>query len=106
MSRLLRLLLIVSVLWCGAHIAEPVQAHDAAAHRTLGAEPGHVDGDPDDTRQGSAEHAIHHHCPVASGHAAAATSCAVESGGAGHFAAPAAELASLTRAPPLEPPAA
>ena len=106
MRRLLHMLLVVCVLWCGAHIAEPVQAHDEAAHHALEAGPGHADREPAGTHEGGAAHAIQHHCPVAPDQAPAATACAIENGQPAHFVAPAVPLASLTQAPPLEPPAA
>lgn len=106
MRRLLHMLLVVCVLWCGAHLAEPVQAHDEGAHHALEVGPGHADSEPAGTHEGGAAHAVQHHCPVAPDHEPAAQPCARDTGDAGHFAAPAAPLASLTRAPPLEPPAA
>lgn len=106
MRRLLHMLLVVCVLWCGAHIAEPVQAHDEAAHHALEAGPGHADEEAPGEHEGGAAHAVQHHCPVAPDQAAAPPACAVDGARAAHFAAPVAALASLTRAPPLEPPAA
>lgn len=106
MRRLLHMLLVVCVLWCGAHVAEPVQAHDEAAHHALEAGPAHDDGEAPGTHEGGAAHAVQHHCPVAPDQAPGAAVCAVDSGGALHFAAPVAALASLSRAPPVEPPAA
>jgi hypothetical protein len=104
MHRVLRLLLIVCVLWCGAHVAQPAWAHDDAAHHRIasaldGEEPGH---------EGSADvaHVGHHHCPAAL-HLDAAGS---PDGMARHksllFAPRTAPLGSLSQAPPLEPPAA
>jgi hypothetical protein len=104
--RLFRLLLIACVLVCGAHLAEPVQAHDEAAHHALEAGPGHAGDEPADAHESGAAHAVQHHCPVAPDQAFAARVCAADRGETTHFAAPAAALASLTRAPPLEPPAA
>ncbi len=106
MPRLFSLLLVVCVLWCGVHVAEPVQAHDEAEHHAFEAGASHADDEPDGTHQGGTAHAIQHHCPVAPDQAAATETCAVETAGAAHFTAPVAALASLTRAPPLEPPAA
>lgn len=106
MSRLFRLMLAVCVLWCGAHVAEPVQAHGEAAHHALEAGTGHADEEPAGTLEGGAAHAVQHHCPVAPDHASVAMPCVVEGGDAGHFASPVVPLASLTREPPLEPPSA
>lgn len=106
MRRFLHLLLFVCVLWCGAHVAEPVQAHDEATHHALEAGPGHEDGEAPGTHESGAAHAVQHHCPVAPEQAQGAAACATERGDAAHFAAPVAPLASLTRAPPVEPPAA
>jgi hypothetical protein len=106
MRRLLHMLLVVCVLLCGVHVAEPVQAHDEAAHHALEAGPGHADGEPAGTHEGGAAHAVQHHCPVAPEHVPTAMACAVKVDGAGHFPVPVAALASLSQAPPLEPPAA
>jgi hypothetical protein len=106
MLRLFRLMLIVSVLMCGAHVAEPVQAHDESTHHALEAGPGHADAEPDGAHEGGAAHAVQHHCPVAPDLASAGGAGESEPGESAHFAAPAAALVSLTRAPPIEPPAA
>lgn len=106
MPRFLRLLLIACVLVCGAHVAEPVQAHDEATHHALEAGPAHANGEPAGTHEGGAEHAVQHHCPVAPDPAPATSACAIEAGEAAHFPVPVAALASLSQAPPLEPPAA
>jgi hypothetical protein len=106
MRRLLHMVLVVCVLLCGAHVAEPVQGHDEAAHHALDAGPAHADREPAGTHEGGAAHAVQHHCPVAPDPAPAATTCAPEVGEAAHFSMAVAVLASLTRAPPLEPPAA
>jgi len=99
-------MLIVSVLLCGAHVAEPVQAHDEAMHHALEAGPGHADDEPAGTHDGGAAHAVQHHCPVAPDQVPEAGPAAAETGEAAHFATPVAPLGSLSRAPPLEPPAA
>lgn len=104
--RLFRLLLIACVLVCGAHVAEPVQAHDEAAHHAFEAGPGHAGDEPADAHENGAAHAVQHHCPFAPDQAPAAVARALDPCGLEHFAAPAVALASLTRAPPLEPPAA
>ena len=106
MRRLLHMLLVACVLLCGAHVAEPVQAHDEAVHHAREAGPGHARGEPAGTHEGGAAHAAQHHCPVAPDQRPAAVARVLEPGEAAHFAAPAAPLASLTRAPPLEPPSA
>ena len=106
MRRLLHMLLVVCVLWCGAHIAEPVQAHDEATHHALEAGPGHADGEPAGKHEGGTAHAVQHHCPIAPDHAAPAAPCVVDDAGTVHFASPVTALTSLKRAPPLEPPAA
>jgi hypothetical protein len=106
MPRFLRLLLVACVLLCGVHVAEPVQAHDEATHHALEAGPAHADEEPAGTHEGGAAHAVQHHCPVAPDHAPAVMPCAAQAASTAHFAAPVAALASLTRAPPVEPPAA
>ena len=106
MRRLLHMLLVACVLWCGAHVAEPVQAHDEATHHALEAGPAHADDEPSGKHEGGAAHATQHHCPVAPDPAPAALPCAIGFDRAAHFSAPVAALASLTRAPPLEPPSA
>lgn len=104
MHRVLRLLLIVCVLWCGAHVAQPAWAHDDAAHHRAEAAP--VDEDRGHTGSADAAHAVHHHCPAALHQNAAAAPDVMICGAPLLFAARAAPLASRSQAPPLEPPAA
>lgn len=101
---MLRLLLMVCVLWCGMHIAEPVQAHGEALHHLNGADSSHPD--TSDESNHNDKHAMQHHCPVATDHAASGATGAMPDCSAPVFAATAAALPSHSQAPPLEPPAA
>lgn len=101
---LLHMLLALAVLLCGLHIGEPAHAEDGAGAHAVS----HAIGDADHSDNeapGRDEAASHHHCPMAPAVAApdgpvAFTAIAI------HAARPTTTLGSLTRAPPLEPPAA
>jgi hypothetical protein len=96
------LLLAFAVLLCGLHI-EPAHAEDGDAFHGL------VEmtdaADLGDAPEGQAEQAGHHHCPVAP-ESTAPTERALLPVAAMHCARPITALRSLTRAPPIEPPAA
>lgn len=101
---LLHMLLALAVLLCGLHIGEPAHAENGAGEHAAThaiADTGHADSNAPDQDEG----ADHHHCPMAPA-IAAPDDLPV-------FAAvilldtrPGASLRSLTRAPPIEPPAA
>ncbi|RYY28291.1 MAG: hypothetical protein EOP62_03580 [Sphingomonadales bacterium] len=100
----LRLLLTLSLIWCGLHIAEPAQASAAHADQSevaklLEADCGAERGEP-------AQHAHHHHCPVAGDPARDTSDLHRLSLTTAPFAPLAATLHSLSRAPPLQPPLA
>lgn len=104
MRAAIRLLTMLCLLWCGLHIAEPAAAHDGPVVEHQAVDTNHPN--PSDTTPEQGTHASHHHCPIAPDQAWA------DAAGAPHLviAAPVAArttaLASLTRAPPLQPPAA
>ena len=91
---------------CARHLAEPVQAHAEGAHHALELELGDAGDEPGSMQKSGASHALQHHCPVAPDQTPAAAACSAGGDGIAHFAAPVAALGSLTRAPPVEPPAA
>lgn len=99
----LRLLLIICVLWCGVHVAQPAWAHDEAAHHQADA----AADEQDKGHVGSADaaHVGHHHCPAAL-HQSAASLDYTARGRPLVFAARPMPLGSVAQAPPLEPPAA
>lgn len=108
MRRAIQILVLVAVFLCGAHPGEPAQAHEDPAQHLL-----HLDSHMPDQDGGAgpsdADHVIHaghQHCPLAADDRDAAHSCEAPPSDAPPFAPPIAPLASLTRAPPLQPPAA
>ena len=108
MRRLLQTLLLVAVFLCGVHPGEPAQAHEDPAQHLLHLD-SHMpdtgdDGAPADAEQVPA--AGHQHCPMSAGDHFAPVACTAPHNASLLFARPAATLASLTRAPPVEPPAA
>ena len=99
----LRWLVMLAVLLCSMHFADPASAHattnDAAAHFfTDGDEPESGDPGPGLT------HVAHHHCPVAPDIQAPRLADAPDAATAPIFAAPALPLASRRIAPLLDPP--
>lgn len=58
---MIRLLMLMGVLLCSMHFAEPVSAHsaDSAFHLVSDG------GEPEQPETGEAVHGGHHHCPVA-----------------------------------------
>jgi hypothetical protein len=100
---LLHLLLALAVLLCGLHIGEPSHAEDGAGAHAVS----HAVGDAehsDDEAPGQDEATSHHHCPMAPA-VAAPDGPAAFATIAIHGFRPDTALGSLTRAPPLEPPA-
>lgn len=100
---MLRLLMIVGVLLCSMHLAEPASAHhvsdDAAFHlSTEDGAPGGKKPAPD------LAHAAHHHCPVAPDLGAAAPDMAWILARAPLFAVNSALLRSRVLPPLLDPP--
>lgn len=105
MSRLFRLLTILSLVWCALGVGEPAAAHDdtSAQHITIGAP--HAGDTPVDLPP-APESGGHHHCPVAPDLPLVAAAPAIAPVAAMPVAGRSTALASLTRAPPLQPPAA
>ncbi|SEH11550.1 hypothetical protein SAMN05428974_0253 [Sphingopyxis sp. YR583] len=102
-ASIMRLLMIIGVLLCSMHLAEPASAHsstdDAAFHLSIG------ETDKDSPEPASKlAHGGHHHCPVAPdlGRAEAASVCAFAR--APLFAAGAMQLPSRDLPPLLDPP--
>lgn len=107
MPRLLNLLVIFSVLWCGLHLMEPagtVAGLVDLAH----AEAVHADGPANDCDgdAGKVAHSGHHHCPVAPDQRAPALAAVPYPATTPLFARQPGALASLAQAPPLQPPTA
>lgn len=103
MAFALRLVVMFTLIWCGLHIAEPAQAHGGpvAAHALMDA--GH-DGD-ERSQPGEPMHGGHHHCPVAADPAPHGDAATLTPAPSPVFASGTATMRSLTRAPPLQPPA-
>nr|WP_144033772.1 hypothetical protein [Sphingomonas laterariae] len=105
---MIRLLMIVGVVLCSMHLAEPASAH-AVGHAVDSAAAFHLDsGTCDDHRQEPAKSAYggHHHCPVAPDlRQMPADASALLARGL-LFAAPALPLASRAPPPLLSPPLA
>ena len=111
MRRVLHLLMAIALLVSGLHLGEDAHAHESAAlHELEQTHPPATDpnDDPGDSHDGTGKvaHAGHHHCPVAPDQDHGPALGAVLVSSADHCSRPAAALSSLTRAPPLEPPAA
>ncbi|RYD88238.1 MAG: hypothetical protein EOP61_33955 [Sphingomonadales bacterium] len=100
----LRLLLALSLIWCGLHVAEPAQA--GAAHADQSQVAKLLDADCGEERGEPASHAHHHHCPVAPDPAREGGNLHRLALATAPFAQPTAALRSLSRAPPLQPPSA
>lgn len=103
MARLLNLLVICSVLWCGLHLMEP--AGTVAGLIDIAHGEG-VPGDcPDaDDESGQVAHAGHHHCPAAPAQRLDAGSVIQPPATALIFARSAEAMPSRAAAPPLQPP--
>lgn len=61
---ILRLLVVVSVLICSMHFAEPAAAHAAGEENSVRLIVGHGDQDTPEP-DSNLVHGSHHHCPVA-----------------------------------------
>jgi hypothetical protein len=108
MRRALHILMLVAVFLCGAHPGEPAQAHEDPAQHILHLD-SHMPDEDGGTGPSDADHVIHaghQHCPLAADDRGAPFACEAPRADVPLFAPPVAALASLTRAPPLEPPAA
>jgi hypothetical protein len=105
MGAALRLLTILALVFCALGIGETDAAHASApsAQASATAVP---DTPPADPGGAIPEAAHHHHCPLAPALPQARTAAHPASAASAPVASRIAALASLTRAPPLEPPAA
>ena len=101
----LRLVVMITLIWCGLHIAEPADAHPVSAlqQADIAAPADHMP-DRDEAPQQSA-HASHH-CPVAADPQAATGAAPSPASPLRLFVPAAIPLPTLSRAPPLQPPSA
>jgi hypothetical protein len=108
MRRVLHLLLLMAVLWCGIHVGEPAMAHDQTLHHQFESAGDRGHDDAGETQDGALDvaHVGHHHCPMAPACDDASAAAIGIGDGAPLLAAIISPLASLSQAPPLEPPAA
>jgi hypothetical protein len=105
MRRVLSLLLVLAVLWCGSHLGESAMAadfHDDAACAVES--PLDCDASGEGSPQGA--HGLHHHCPLAPADRTATSAMLGASPGAPPCQRPVTRLDSLSQAPPLQPPTA
>jgi hypothetical protein len=102
--RLLSILLVISVLWCGLELCPPALAHGAIDQAAVNATP----EDSSDRHAGPLEavHAGHHHCPLATNLGEAAVWFGLDSDPGLRWATRIQPLASRTEAPRPQPPAA
>lgn len=99
----MRLLMIIGVLLCSMHVAEPASAHPTASEAAFHLS---VDGDDDQDRQEPASklaHGGHHHCPVAPDLRSTSDTTPLPVR-APLFAGPVAQLRSRASPPLLDPP--
>ena len=99
----IRLLLTVCLIWCGLHLAEPAEAHAVPGGVSQLLDAGCEEPSGDSER---ASHVHHHHCPVAGDPRAGSCDGHLRVAVAEPFAGQVAQLRSLSRAPPLQPPSA
>jgi len=99
----MRLLMIIGVLLCSMHVAEPASAHSTASETAF-----HLSaGDDEQDRQNPASKLVHggqHHCPVAPDLRATSTDTPTQPARVPLFAAPVTQLASRVLPPLLDPP--
>ena len=100
------LVLIVTLLWCGLHLAEPAQAHGAAeqAHAWTGVAV--ADADDCSSPGGAAGQEADHHCPMAPDLGVVPRVAGPMLPAVPATLIPTRALASRALAPPLQPPAA
>ena len=110
MAKLVRLLVIVSLLWCGMHFVEPIDAHAHAHVEQAGHPDDWAERVPDRHDPGAAPadpaHPGHHHCPVVPLYAGTDEPALAPCTESKPFPLPVAALRSLASPPPFEPPAA
>ncbi len=100
----MRLLMIIGVLLCSMHVAEPASAHSTASETAF-----HFSADDDDEQDGQnpasmPAHGGHHHCPVALDLRASSPDTPAHPARAPLFTAPVTQLASRVLPPLLDPP--
>src|SRR5690606_36119129 len=108
MGRVFHLLLILSVMWCGSHIGEPAEPPLPPAQLAYALD-AHLlpsEADRSDDASGHADGSDHHHCPVAPGMPAPPACSETQRMDALLFAQREPAMASLSRAPPVQPPSA
>jgi hypothetical protein len=106
MRAALHLILILCVLWCALGVAEPAEASTPKDWETVAASSGPVDHGPVDDVVDVQDRAHHHHCPVAPDPAPDQFADPIGPSACAPMQARPVALASLTRAPPLQPPSA
>lgn len=105
MRRAIHLLIVAAVLWCGLHLS-PAEADvvvSATAETSAAAHADHDASDDHPLRQAS--HGCHSHCPLAI-ESASSPALGTPLVRASLVALPSPRLASLSLAPPIEPPIA
>ena len=105
MRAALQLILMAYVLWCALGIAEPAEASAFSYRQDLGASSTPAPHAPDQRGDEEGGQAHHHHCPVAPDLAPGPSLEPVVIRASVPVRSPYAPLGSLTRAPPLQPPA-
>jgi len=102
-----RLVLILTLLWCGLHLVEPAEAHGSAseAHAWTGVAVADTD-DCSSPRGGAGGQEADHHCPMAPDPGIPPRIAAPTLPAAPAYLNPTRPLASRALAPPLQPPAA
>lgn len=103
MRATLHLLVLACLLWCALAIAEPAQAHVGAGE--VAAAKADQTSWPFDHASGEQAAGDHHHCPVAPNVPLGSMPAQLAQYRAPVFALRFDTLESLTRAPPLQPPA-
>ncbi len=104
-AAILRWLMVLSVLVCSMHIAEPASAHVAGDENALHLTADH--GPEDSSEPGSKiAHSSHHHCPVAPDLRQTGGGQERVTTRAPLFAPPASRLTSRAPPPLLDPPLA
>lgn len=107
MHRVMQLLMIVAVFWCGVHTFVPDHAiADAGKYACAQSDASSDNSQETPVGPSKPDHVGHHHCPIAPDRQAGADERALSLAGGLLFAPPASVLHSLSEAPPLEPPAA
>jgi len=100
---IMRLWMVIGVLLCSMHVAEPASAHSTSSETAF-----HLsvdDSEPDRQEPASMPiHGGHHHCPVAPDLRAGADDAGLALAHAPLFAAAVTQLASRVLPPLLDPP--